>query len=85
MCLVHLLRYIMDNKTLVLNYYDKMKDVPLYDLLRQNIIKTENQLIVFSDYIWKDCTETGISTGKYILLYPGGPIDHGTHVPKTVA
>ena len=48
--LVHLLIYIMDNKTLGLNYYDYMKDAPLSDLLRQTSIKTLNQLMAFYDY-----------------------------------
>ena len=40
--LIHLLRYIRDNKTLVLKYYADMNDAPVTDLLRQDIIKTEN-------------------------------------------
>ena len=39
----------------------------------------------FSDSIWKDCPDTGRSTGSYIIFYQGGPIDHGTHVPGSVA
>ena len=35
----------------------------------------------FSYSSWQDCTETGRSTGAYIIFYQGGPIDHGTHVP----
>ena len=75
----------MDNKTLGLNYYADMKDAPLSNMLRQAIIKTENQLMSFSDSSWQDCTDTGRSTGAYIILYQGGPIDHGTHVPVPVA
>ena len=48
--LVHLLRYIRENKTLGLNYYADMKDTDLSDLLRQVNIKTENHLIEFSDF-----------------------------------
>ena len=32
--LVHLLRYIRDNKTLDLKYYSDMNDAPVTDLLR---------------------------------------------------
>ena len=39
----------------------------------------------FSDYIWQDFPDTSISTGSYIIFYQVGPIDHGTHVPGTVA
>ena len=39
----------------------------------------------FSDASWQDCPDTGRSTGAYIILYQGGPIDHGTNVPGLVA
>ena len=41
--------------------------------------------MAFSDSSWQDCPDTRISTGAYIILYQGGPIDHVTHVPGTVA
>ena len=66
--LVHLLRYIRDNKTLSLKYYANMKHEPLFDLLRQ----ASNKLRVnFWIYL-------------IIFFYQGGPIDHGTHVPGPV-
>ena len=40
--LVHLLRYIRDNKTLGLKYYADLNDAPVTDLLRQANIKTKN-------------------------------------------
>ena len=70
-----------DNITLRLNYYANMKDSHLYDLLRQAIINTKNQLMDFSDSSWQDCPDTGRSTRSYIILYQDGPLDHGTHVP----
>ena len=39
----------------------------------------------FSDSSCQDCPETGRSTGAYIILYQGGLIDNGTHVPVPVA
>ena len=45
---VHLLRYIRDNKTLFLKYYADMNDAPVSDLLRQTSIKNYNHLIDFS-------------------------------------
>ena len=83
--LVHLLRYIRDNKTLVLKYYADLNDSPVTNLLRQSNIKTKTHLMAFSDYIWNDCPDTGRSTGAYIIFYQGVPIDHGTHVPGPVA
>ena len=47
--LVHLLRYIRDNKTLVLKYHVDLNDEPVTDLSRQANIKTKNLLMVFSD------------------------------------
>ena len=47
--LVHLLRYIRDNKTLGLKYYADLNDEPVTDLLRQANIKTNNNLMEFSD------------------------------------
>ena len=42
-------------------------------------------LAMHIDSSWKDCPDTGRSTGAYIIFYQGGPIDHGTHVPVPVA
>ena len=50
--LVHLLRYIRDNK---MKYYADLNDAPVIDLLRQANIKTKNHLMAFSVSIWKDC------------------------------
>ena len=47
--LIHLLRYIRDNKNIGLRYYAKVDDAPLSDLLRHASINNENQLMVFSD------------------------------------
>ena len=84
-CLVHLLRYIRYNKTLGLKYYADMNDAPVYDLLRQDSIKSENQLMDFSDSSWKYCLDTGRSTEEYNIFYQHGPIDHGIHVPGPVS
>ena len=83
--LVHLLIYIRDNKTLGLKYYADLNDAPVTDILRQANIRTNNNLMAFSDSSWQDCTDTGRSTGAYIIYYQGGSIDHGTHVPGPVA
>ena len=41
--------------------------------------------MVFYDYNWKYCTDTGISIGEYIVFYKCGTIDNFTHVPGTVS
>ena len=83
--LVHLLRYIRENNTLSLKYYVNINDAQVSHLLIQARIKTENHLMYFSDSIWQDCIDTGISTWSYIIFYQVGPIDHGTHVPGPVS
>ena len=47
--MVNLLRYIKGNKHFDLNYCADMKDAHLSDLLRLASIKTDNQLMDFSD------------------------------------
>ena len=68
-----------------LKYYADIKYAPLSGLLRQDNINTENQLMDFSNSSWQDCSYNGRITGEYIIFYQSGPIDHGTHVPGTVA
>ena len=72
--LVHLLRLIRYNNTLVLKYYANINGAPVSDLLRQATIKTENTLMGFSDFSWKDCLGTGRSTGSYIIFIKVGKL-----------
>ena len=51
--LVHLLRYIRDNKTLGLKYYADLNDAPVTDILRQANIKTKNNLMESYDSSWQ--------------------------------
>ena len=83
--LIHLLRYIRDNKTLGLKYYVDMNDAPVTYLLRKSSVKPEDHLMAFYDSSWKDCPDTGRSTGAYIIFYQGGKIYHGTNVTGPVA
>ena len=41
--------------------------------------------MVFSDSSWQDCLYTESITWTYIIFYQGGPINHGTQVPRPVA
>ena len=83
--LVKLLRYIRYNNNMGLIYYAKIQDSTLSNLLIQSIINTENQFMVFSDYRHQGCTDTGISTGSYIVFYKGGTIDHFIHVTYPIS
>ena len=83
--LIHILRYIRDNKTLGLKYYADINDVPVTSMLRKASIKTKNHLMAFSDSSWQDFRDTGRIIGAYIIFYQGGPIDHSPHVPGPFA
>ena len=63
-----------------MEYYDDIKDAPLYELLRQANIKTKNQLLMFYDSSWQDCPDTGRSTVAYIIFYQVRPMKHGTYI-----
>ena len=78
---IYLLRYIRENDIWGLKYYSDMNDAPVTELLRQASIKTENLLMTFSDSSRQDCPYTGKSTGACIIVYQGGKIDHGSHIP----
>ena len=83
--MIHILRFIRDNNTFGLKYYEDINDAPVTDLLRQASTKIENHLMAFYDSSWQDFPETGRSTGAYIIFYQGRPIEHGTHVPGPVS
>ena len=68
-----------------LKYYTDMNEAHVSDILRQPNIKTENQLMAFSDSSWQYFPDTGRSTVAKIIFYQGGPIYHGTHVPGPVS
>ena len=69
----------------LLNYYPNINDGSVSELLRRASIKSENQLMDFSDYRWQDCPSNGRITGANIIFYECGPIYHGTHVLGPVA
>ena len=72
--LVHLLRYIKENRTLGLNYHYDMNNAPLSNLLIQATIEAENQLIILSDSIWQYFPDTVRSTGAYIIFFKVGQL-----------
>ena len=67
-----------------LKYYAKIEYAPIYDLLRQASINTENQVMVLSESIWQDCPDNDRSIGAYIVFYQGWQIDHSAHVTGPV-
>ena len=70
---------------MVLNYLADLNDSLVTDIMRQANINTKNHLMAFSDSSWQDFPDTGRSTGAYIILYQGAPIEQGTHVLGPVA
>ena len=67
-----------------LKYCNDKNDASVSELLRQDSIKPENYLMDFSYSSWQDYSDTGRSTGAYIIFYPGGTIDHGIFFPGPV-
>ena len=53
--LIHLLRYIRDNRTLGLKYYADMNDAPVSGLLRQASIETKNAWMCTRHLIRSHC------------------------------
>ena len=53
-----------------LRNYSRIEYVPLYDILRQSIINTENQLMVLYDYIYQECIYNDISKFCMDLNFP---------------
>ena len=82
--LVNLLRYIRDNNNLGLKYYSNIDYLPLYELLIQARIKTENQFMVFYDLRWRDLPDTGRSTVSCFLFCQGVTIMHCTYAPGLI-
>ena len=68
-----------------MKYYADMNDGPVSEPFRQTSIKTENHLMNFYDYSWKDLPDTSRTIGEYIVFYQGGPIIYVTHVPGPVS
>ena len=61
-----------------------MEDLPLYELLREASINSENQVMMLSDSIWQDYPDNRRITGSYTVFYQVRPIDDCTHVPGPV-
>ena len=83
--LVHLVRFIRDNKNLGFKYYAWIEDAPLSENFIQAIIKSDKQLMFFRIIGGRTVHILTESTGSYIVLYQGGPIDHWNHVTGPVS
>ena len=68
---MHLLRY---NKYLELRYHSNKVYAPLFEVLKQDSINTENQLMVLYDSICQNSLNNGLNTGAYVLFYEGGQL-----------
>ena len=65
---------------MVLKYYADMNEAPVFNPLIKSSINIENQFMAFSDSSWQYFPYTGSSTGAYIIIDQGGPIENGTHI-----
>jgi hypothetical protein len=83
--LLHLLRYLRNNTLLGIRFYSDLFRAPLIKMLETQEIQQHHTLFGFSDSSWNDDTDTGRSTGCFILTYMGGIVDHSSNMPDPVA
>ncbi len=85
LALVHLLRYLRDNTYLGLCFYSDFTASPVYCLLKENHLPTDQLFFTFSDSSWNDDVDHGRSTGCFLIFYMGGAVDHSSNLPDPVA
>ena len=84
--LIHLIGFLKHTAPKGLKFYADFKQSPIYHILKENNIEiTKDTTLTFSDSSWNDCIDTGRSTGGYISIKQGGPVDYGSHLPVPVA
>jgi hypothetical protein len=83
--LIHLLRYLRDNVFLGIKFYSNFMEAPLINALQSQNIVQSHPFLGFSDSSWNDDTDTGRSTGCFIITYMGGVVDHSSNMPDPVA
>ena len=54
-------------------------------LTENKITIDEDTVVTFTDSSWNDCIDTGRSTGGKCSIMQGGPVDHSSHLPISVA
>ena len=46
---------------------------------------SEDTVVIFTDFSWNDCVDTGRSTGSNLSLTQRGAADYSSHLPVLVA
>jgi hypothetical protein len=59
--------------------------IPYLSISDGKQIDPRGPLFSFSDSSWNDDTDTGRSTGCYLIIYMGGVVDHSSNLPDPVA
>jgi hypothetical protein len=83
--LLHFLRYLRDNMYLGLKFYSDITMSPITRLLSSNGISLNNPLCTFTDSSWNDDTDTGRSSGCFMIFYMGGVVELSSNMPDPVA
>ncbi len=77
--LLPLLRYLRDNMYLGITMS------PITRLLSSNETSLYNPLCTFTDSSWNDGTDTGRSSGCFMIFYMGSVVEHSSNIPDPVA
>jgi hypothetical protein len=83
--LLHLLKYLRDNMYLGLKFYSDITMSPITSLWSSNEIFLDHPLCTFTDSSWNDDTDTGRSSGCFMIFYMGGVVEHSSNMPDSVA
>ncbi len=83
--LLHLLRYLRDNMYLGLTFYSDITMSPITRLFSSNKISLNNPLRTFTDSSWNDDTDTGMSSGCFMIFYMGTVVEQSSNMPDPVA
>ena len=65
--LIHLLQYLKNSACHGIKYYRKLKDAPIYGVLKEQNIDPIHEYFGMQDSSWQDCLDTGRSTGRYFV------------------
>ena len=80
--LYHLIDKIRGTSHKLLKFYSNMKELPSYEVLRENNISLyEGTVITFLDSSWNDCVSTGGSNSDNLSIKQGAPIEYSSHLP----
>ncbi len=78
--LLHLLRHLRDSMYLGLKFYSDITMSPITRFLSSNGFSLNNPLCTFTYSSWYDDTDTGRSSGCFMIFYMGGVVEHSSNI-----